>query len=89
MTNQNRPAVGYAREVPRPPDDVERFVYLLEKWEKLEEALASDAKLLVVAFPEVLGDNYTELLINLGKVAQSRKMLVITRASPFLKEDRG
>lgn len=38
----------------------------------LEEVLAADADTLSVAFPEALGDNYTALLINLGKVAESK-----------------
>ncbi len=38
-----------------------------------------------MAFPEVLGDHFTELIVNLGKIAESGKRLQIVGASPFLK----
>ncbi len=85
MTNpEKKKAVLYAREVPEPEPDPERFVYLLDKWDGLEKALGADADVLVVAFPEVLGDTYTELVINLGRIAESGKSLGITKGSPWL-----
>ncbi len=72
----------YAREVPEPEPDPERFIYLLDKWDGL--SLGADADVLVVAFPEVLGDTYTELVINLGRIAASGKSLGITKGSPWL-----
>ena len=54
----------------------------------LEKALGSDADVLVVSFPEVLGDTYTELVINLGRIAASGKSLGITKASPWLLTDK-
>ncbi len=85
MTNpEKKKAVLYAREVPEPGPDPERFIYLLDKSDGLEKALGADADVLVVSFPEVLGDNYTELVINLGRIAASGKSLGITKASPWL-----
>lgn len=78
----------YAREIQRREPDPEPFVYRLDKWSSLEGALASEADAIAVAFPEVLGDTYTEMLVNLGKVAQSRKMLIVKDPSPYLREAR-
>ena len=36
---------------------------------------------------EVLGDHFTELVVNLGKIAESGKRLQIKEASPFLFQD--
>jgi len=89
LTNpEKKKAVLYAREVPEPEADPERFIYLLDKWDGLEKALGADADVLVVAFPEVLGDTYTELVINLGRIAESGKSLGITKASPGLLMDK-
>jgi len=66
--------------------DPERFIYLLDKWNGLENALRADADVLVVAFPEVLGDTYTELVINLGRIAASGKSLGITKPIRVDKE---
>ncbi len=61
MTNpEKKKAVLYAREVPEPEPDPERFIYILDKWDGLEKALGADADVLFVSFPEVLGDTYTE-----------------------------
>ena len=75
----------YAREVAPTEPDPEPVLYLPDKWEGLEEALESDADVVVVAFPEVLGDHFTELIINLGKIAESGKRLQIIKPSPFLR----
>ncbi len=89
MTNpEKKKAALYAREVPEPEPDPERFVYLLDKWDGLEKALGADADVLLVSFPEVLGDTYTELVINLGRIAASGKSLGITKASPWLLIDK-
>ena len=66
---EKKRAVLYAREVPEPEPDPERFIYLFDKWDGLSKALDADADLVAVSFPEVLGDNYTELVINLGRIA--------------------
>ena len=89
MTNpEKKKAVLYVREVPEPEPDPERFIYILDKWDGLEKALGTDADVLLVSFPEVLGDNYTELVINLGRIAESGKSLGITRSSPWLSRDQ-
>ena len=80
-------AVTYAREPEQRDADPETFVYPLGKWKKLDKALATpDAEIIVVAFPEVLGDSFTELVVNLGKVAESGKPLAIVGPSPLLKK---
>ena len=75
----------YAREVAPTEPDPEPSLYLIDKWDEIEKALGSDANVVAVAFPEVLGDHFTELVINLGKIAESGKRLQIMGPSPFLK----
>jgi hypothetical protein len=76
----------FARELkPRQPDP-EPFVYQVRKWEHFERALASQADAIAVAFPDVLGDTYTEVPVNLGRLAKSGKMLIVKDTSPFLRE---
>ncbi len=75
----------YAREVAPTEPDPEPVLYLGDKWDGLEKALESEAEVVAVAFPEVLGDHYTELIVNLGKIAESGKRLHIMKPSPFLK----
>ena len=77
----------YAREVSPPDPDPESFLYRYEMWEKLHQAIENDeVDAVVVAFPEVLGDNYTELVLNLSRIARSGKLLAVTGHSPFLKQ---
>ncbi len=75
----------YAREVAPTEPDPEPSIYLPDKWDGLERALESDAEVVAVAFPEVLGDHFTELVVNLGKIAESGKRLKIVGPSPFLR----
>ena len=84
---KQKQSVSYARSVPKPESESEHTYYRVSKFEGLDSALESDAEVLVIAFPEVLGDFYTEILVNLGKVAASGKTLAITKPSPFLKMD--
>lgn len=51
------------------------MLYLPDRGDGLEDALASDREVVAVAFPEVLGGHFTELVINLGKIAESGKRL--------------
>ena len=74
----------YAREVAPTEPDPEPSLYLIDKWDELEKALESDVEVVAVAFPEVLGDHFTELVVNLGKIAESGKRLQIMGSSPFL-----
>ena len=76
-------AVIFARDVANVTED-EPTLYLLDKWGQLDEALQTEADVLAVAFPEVLGDHYSELIINLGKLANSGKALMISKPSPFM-----
>ncbi len=85
MEESGMTVVLYAREVASSEPDPEPVLYLNDKWEGLEEALESDAEVVAVAFPEVLGDHFTELVVNLGKIAESGKKLQIIKPSPFLK----
>ena len=79
--------VLFAREVsPREPDR-EPSLYLPDKWANLDQALETDTDVVAIAFPEVLGDQFTELIVNLGKIADSGKSLRIIKPSPFLKLD--
>lgn len=82
--NQKKRVVGYSRTVARPESEPEQTLYRLEKWEALDRALEEDAEALVIAFPEVLGDNYTEIIVNLGKVSASGKELAVIKPSPFM-----
>ena len=75
----------YAREVASTEPDPEPSFYLIDRWDGLEKVLESDAEVVAVTFPEVLGDHFTELIVNLGKIAESGKKLQIVKASPFLK----
>ena len=75
----------YAREVAPTEPDLEPSLYLFAKCDGLERALESDAEVVAVAFPEVLGDHFTELVVNLGKIAESGKRLKIIGPSPFLR----
>ena len=75
----------YAREVVPTEPDPEPSLYLQDKWDELEKALESNVEVVAVAFPEVLGDHFTELVVNLGKIAESGKRLQIIGPSPFLR----
>ena len=81
-------AAIYAREVANVEIDDEPTMYLLDKWKDFDEALRADAEVIAVAFPEVLGDHYGELIINLGKLAESGKTLMISKPSPFIVNQR-
>jgi len=76
----------YSRELPTVDPDPEPFLYQISKWEAFEEALSSDADAIVVAFPETLGDSYTEIIVNLSKLASAEKALVIAGSSVSLEE---
>ena len=69
----------------QPEDDPDPYIYPSEEWATLDQALQHKADSIYVAFPEVLGDSYNELVVNLGKVAQSGKYLVIAEPSPGWK----
>ena len=78
----------YAREVVPPEPDPEPSLYLIDKGDGLEKALESDAEVVAMAFPEVFGDHFTELVINLGKIAESGQEATDNRPEP-VSEDAG
>lgn len=81
----NHRVILYARDVPPPESDPSPVIYFMDKWDDLDEALEADADVIAVAFPEVLGDTYTEVVVNLGKLASSGKRLLIAHPSPWLR----
>ena len=78
----------YAREVAPTEPDPEPSLYLIDKWDGLEKALESDLEVVAVAFSEVIGDHFTEPVVNLGKIAESGQRLQIIGPSPFLSMRR-
>ena len=48
-----------------------------KKFENFNKMLKTQAEVVVVASPEVLGDNYFELIENLNRIADSGKTLNI------------
>ncbi len=46
---EKKKAVLYAREVPEPEPDPERFIYLFDKWDGLSKALDADADVVAVS----------------------------------------
>ena len=76
----------YSRELPTVDPDPESFLYQIGKWGAFDEALSSEADALVVAFPETLGDSYTEIIVNLSKLASAENALVVAGTSVSLEE---
>ena len=83
LDGRKRAAVIFARDVPNVTED-EPILYLLHKWGDFDEALQGDADVIAVGFPEVLGDHYSEVVINLGELADSGKALMISKPSLFM-----
>ena len=85
---EKKAAIVFARDVQNVTED-EPILYLADKWADLDKALQAEAaSVIAVAFPEVLGDHYGELIINLGKLADSGKALMISKPSPFMVQQR-
>ena len=84
---EKKAAVIFARDVQNVPED-EPILYLRDKWADFDQSLQTDADVIAVAFPEVLGDHYSELIINLGKLADSGKALMISKPSPFMVQQQ-
>lgn len=47
------------------------------KFKEFNNMLCEDAEVVIIHHPEVLGDNYTELVENLNRIADSEKTLAI------------
>ncbi len=77
-----RKATVYMREPElQPPGPL---LYDEGKWTRFVEALSTEADAIIVAFPEVLGDSYDELTINLGKVSLAGKSLIVAGPSAII-----
>lgn len=79
-------ATIYVREIPGGLPEV-KDVYFEDKWRGFDERISHpEIEGVIVAFPDVLGDTYVELLVNLSKIAKREIALYIVKPSPFLKE---
>ncbi|KKL15666.1 hypothetical protein LCGC14_2503290 [marine sediment metagenome] len=88
MEESKKKALIYARELPIYPPEETLGLYYEEKWENFDQLLArgtSDDDMLLVTCPEILGDDYLELLVNLSKVAKAGLKLVIANPSHTIK----
>ena len=85
---KKKKAAIYARELPIYPGDEVLGAYYEEKWRNFDELLnrcKGDADMLFVACPEVLGDDYLELLVNLSKIAKAGLGLAIANPAKTIK----
>jgi len=79
-------AVIYARDIPQSLPEI-RDLYFAEKWSHFDEDISlPGVEAVYVAFPDVLGDYYIELLVNLSKIAALGLTLRIGRPSPLIKQ---
>ena len=84
-----RKAAIYVREVPLYPEYEVLGTYDEEKWGGFDELLrksSGDVDFLIVAKPEVLGDTYVELLVNLSKIAKAGLRLAIAEPAYSIRE---
>ncbi len=82
--------VNYARELPIYPGDEVLGIYYEEKWASFDNLLEQskgdvDVDMIIVASPEVLGDDYLELLVNLSKLAKADLGLIIAGNARTIK----
>lgn len=56
------------------------------KFQEFNKLLKSDADIVVVDHPEVLGDNYEELVENLKRLGDSGKSLHIVPSKPVIPQ---
>jgi len=85
---KKKKALIYARELPIYPGDEVLGVYYEEKWHSFDELLnrsEGDAETIYVMCPEVLGDDYLELLVNLSKIAKAGLALMIADPAKTIK----
>lgn len=88
MTERKKAAI-YARELPIYPGDEVLGIYSETKWANFISLLSKckdDADLLLVACPEILGDDYLELVVNLSKIAEAGLALHIAAPSHTIKK---
>jgi hypothetical protein len=69
-------AVSYARDFSVTSDKFVKFDQMVQNaWKDQAEAV-------IVASPQVLGDTYDELLVNLNKLGQAKLLLAIVPPQP-------
>jgi hypothetical protein len=85
MSKREKAAI-YARDLPIYPENEVLGVYYEDKWSRLIGLLdRGDVDTLYVGCPEVLGDDYLELLVNLSKIAAAGVKLRIGRPSRTIR----
>lgn len=85
---KEKKAAIYARELPVYPGDEVLGIYYEEKFHSFDELLGrckDDTDMICVASPEVLGDDYLELLVNLSKIAKAGLALKVALPSKTVK----
>lgn len=85
---ERKKAAIYARELPIYPGDETLGLYYEEKWANFDLLLNGcqrDVSTLLVACPEILGDDYLELLVNLSKIAKAGLALRIVEPARTIK----
>lgn len=87
MSKKKKAAI-YARDLPIYPGNEVLGIYYKDKWQNFDELLKRcqvDTDMILVACPEILGDDYLELLVNLSKIAAAGLKIVIAKPSPSIK----
>ena len=85
---KRKKAAIYARELPIYPGEEILGIYYEEKWANFDALLnrcQGDAEILCVACPEILGDDYLELLVNLSKIAKAGLALRVAEPAGTIK----
>ena len=78
---QRMKAVGYARDFKKAqglPYE-QKFAGLFDL---CESAASGDFTVVIIAYPEVLGDNYEELMLNLSLLSDAGLLVSVACASP-------
>ena len=86
MSNQKRVAI-YTRQVPPFRIGEVLDLYNEDKWtqfDRLIEQSKGKVDAMAVAFPEILGDSYLELMVNLSKLASAGLEVMIKDPSPSI-----
>lgn len=86
MAKKKKAAI-FARELPIYPGNEVLGFYYQEKWARFTDLLnRGDVELLMVTCPEILGDDYLELIVNLSKVADAGVKLAIDQPSRTIRK---
>jgi len=88
MCAEKKKGAVYIRSLPIYPGEEVLGVYYEEKWEEFDELLAKckgDVEVLLVPCPEMLGDDYLELLVNLSKIASAGLSVMIADPAKTIK----